>query len=322
MTIEEFAAVVTGEDGLFAGNDELREQLTFKIMEKPLINGGHLTGVSICSKDNNIAPAIYLDDAYECYENAEDKDEALRVILEKLENLYLEGLRRTPDVDVNKIMEFEWVKGRVSAKLVNTEKNAELLLDKPHVNLGDLSAVFMVEIGSTGEDYASIPVTEELAKTWNTTAEELMKLAADNITKKARVKSMYETMVEIFERRDDDDIPADMDLMLKSMEEDSTMLVATNDSKLHGANVLLSGVFMKQVAEKYGSFWIIPSSVHELLFIPDNGEAKYEDLLYMVREVNSTQVAPTDRLADNVYFYSKEEAAVQYGETKETIVSY
>ena len=83
--------------------------------------------------------------------------------------------------------------------------------------------------------------------------------------------------------------------------------VCTNESKHHGASALMYPNFMDEVADKLGGdFYIIPSSIHETLLFPAKDVENYHDLEAMVREVNETQVAPEERLSDNVYHYDAE----------------
>ena len=96
---------------------------------------------------------------------------------------------------------------------------------------------------------------------------------------------------------------------------DEQMFVATVPDKIHGAGVLAYQDFMDQAAERVGgSFYILPSSLHEVLLVPDNGQMNLQDLEAMVREVNATQVAPEDKLTDNVYHYDAEAKVFELGE--------
>ena len=63
-----------------------------------------------------------------------------------------------------------------------------------------------------------------------------------------------------------------------------------------------------------GDFFILPSSIHECLIAPDNGEMKYEDLQAMVKDVNATQVDPADKLTDSVYHYDSKEKIFELAE--------
>lgn len=80
------------------------------------------------------------------------------------------------------------------------------------------------------------------------------------------------------------------------------MYIMTNESMFYGAAGILDSQWLH---EKTGgiSFYIIPSSVHELLFIPDNGDISQEELDKMVLEANSTAVADDEKLSDHCYYY-------------------
>ena len=72
---------------------------------------------------------------------------------------------------------------------------------------------------------------------------------------------------------------------------------------------------MDQAAERAGGdFYILPSSIHEILIVPDNGKMGLSDLENMVKEVNATQVAPEDKLTDNVYHYDSQAKIFELGE--------
>ena len=97
--------------------------------------------------------------------------------------------------------------------------------------------------------------------------------------------------------------------------EDEQLFVATVPDKTHGAGVLAYQNFMDQAAERVGGdFFILPSSIHEVLIVPDNGRMDLKELEAMVRDVNATQVAPADKLTDNVYHYDSKEKIFELGE--------
>lgn len=54
----------------------------------------------------------------------------------------------------------------------------------------------------------------------------------------------------------------------------------------------------------FSSGYIFPSSIHELIFVPDEySKETTEGYKEMVKEVNSTAVDPSDFLSDSVYYY-------------------
>ena len=64
---------------------------------------------------------------------------------------------------------------------------------------------------------------------------------------------------------------------------------------------------VKRFAEENDrDFFILPSSVHEVILIPKVSGVSAEMLLEMVKEVNATQVEDIEVLSDNVYCYERE----------------
>lgn len=58
----------------------------------------------------------------------------------------------------------------------------------------------------------------------------------------------------------------------------------------------------------------MPSSIHEVLIVPDNGHFRLEDLQVMVKEVNENEVDEIDQLTDSVYHYDHKEHLFELGE--------
>ena len=57
---------------------------------------------------------------------------------------------------------------------------------------------------------------------------------------------------------------------------------------------------------------MLPSSVHEVLIVPDNGEMEPKMLGEMVREVNKNEVERQEVLSDRVYSYDKEKHKISH----------
>ena len=94
----------------------------------------------------------------------------------------------------------------------------------------------------------------------------------------------YEMMEEMkasgLSQEEMDAILADMPII-----EQTPMTVVTNEHTMNGAAVFFYPDQMDKIAEQLGGdYFILPSSVHELLVIPDNGEFDHEGLRGMVQE--------------------------------------
>lgn len=82
------------------------------------------------------------------------------------------------------------------------------------------------------------------------------------------------------------------------------MYIATVSDCQFGAKVLMyPGFFEYAAAIVGGSYYILPSSIHELIFLADDGTSIVEDLQNTVREINQTEVSESDFLSDEVYHY-------------------
>lgn len=87
------------------------------------------------------------------------------------------------------------------------------------------------------------------------------------------------------------------------------LIVCTLENKIYGAGVLANTDFLNETKEKYGDFYIFPSSIHEVLFLPLScvGESvQIKEFADMIKEINATQVAPEERLSDNLYIFDGE----------------
>ena len=91
----------------------------------------------------------------------------------------------------------------------------------------------------------------------------------------------------------------------RKAEESGKMYVLGNDKKLFGAAAMFYQGVLEEFSEKQQkSFYVLPSSVHEVILIPDDGMVNGEELWKMVCEINATQVDPEEVLTDSVYYFS------------------
>lgn len=262
-------------------------------------NGVMLRAITIVNPDSNISPTIYLNDFKKQYEETHDIDEICNKISELNEKH--EGV----EFDVDSVVNFSKVKTRICAKLISRERNRNLLKTVPYHEFLDLAVVYFVSVKEM--DFASILIHDNLLERWGVTEEELYSCAMQNtpLLFPENILPMSEVLKDM--------------LSVEAMPEEAfaviedTIYVATNQSKIFGAAVLLYPRFLEHEAEALGrNFYIIPSSVHEVLIIPaEKIEQDADELLEMVKEVNTTQVSDEEVLSDNVYYYDREKNEVK-----------
>ena len=71
--------------------------------------------------------------------------------------------------------------------------------------------------------------------------------------------------------------------------------------------MLYEGI-LEKVGQKLGeNYYMLPSSIHEVIVVPESNSPVKQDLEEMVREINETQVEEEEVLSDRVYNFSRKE---------------
>lgn len=256
-----------------------------------------LTGLTIVHSNCNISPTVYLEPFYEEYKAGTTMASICREIMD----IY-EAHRVNSDFDITLVTDFNKVKENVCLKVINAEKNSELLNTVPHKHILDLAVVFYIEVLQDKNGSGTILVQNHFLDMWDgVDADMLYKLALANTQRKHRgcVCSMFSVMTEMLDEAFADEY---FDMMFDG---GVPMYIASNEHKLLGASVVLYEGLLKAFAERIdGDFYILPSSTHEVLFVPAFEEMDADYLRQMVHEVNATEVSEQEFLSNNVYFYS------------------
>ena len=269
-----------------------------------------LDGLIIHDPDTNVAPTIYLNQFFEEYQNGRD----LNDIIGDIADVYIAN---TVDkqMDVSIVTDFEKARGNILPRLVNAEENQELLAQRPHMIMDDLAVTYHLEMGKSDNGNMSVAITNTILDMYGISQEELHDLAVANLEEK--MPATFQGMSEVVKEMMLPQIMSDLDLSkeaaldyIEQMIPDGNeqMYVLSNDSRLNGAAAVLNEKAMEDIAEKVGGdFFILPSSIHELLVVPKQDGMELSDLEAMVQEVNATQVAPEEKLSDHVYEYDAKE---------------
>ena len=113
----------------------------------------------------------------------------------------------------------------------------------------------------------------------------------------------------IFEGKMNDDI-FDLD-NIDPENEEMPLYLLSNKYKHQGASIIFNKALMHRIAEKMGSFYILPSSIHEVLIIPTSAGNDVKELARVVKQVNANELQPQDILSDNVYEFDIEDEEIK-----------
>lgn len=261
------------------------------------LQGESYTGLSIQPIDSPMAATLNLDAVYN---QMVDQGKSFQEVADDLITHAADIIVDMPKIDVNDLTNYDQMKNTLVVQVIPTDRNADMLADIPHKDIEDMSLVYRMQIDQNETGTSSVLITNAMMENYGITVDQLHQDAMDAavINNPATFRSMQEVLSDLM------GMPAEMMPPMDGPQ----MYVASVESSLNGAGVIAYPDFMNQVAEQVGGdFFVLPSSVHEVLVIPDDGSIDRHDLESMVREVNASEVLPKDQLSDNVYHYDSQD---------------
>lgn len=276
--------------------ESLGEAYEIQVTEVVKNNNIHLTGVVITKRPANVSPTIYLNQYYQKYQEEGNFQQTVGEMMA----LY-EQQAKELQLDMSFFTEFAQVKERLYHKLVHYEKNKKMLEDVPHIKWNDLAVVFYYAMEQDVIGRATITIRKEHLAIWKQEEGMLFAIAQENMR-----RDMPELLVPMKE------LLEEMTGMELEKQYDVPMYVLTNKEKIFGASVLLYSEKLQELAEKTGkNLLILPSSVHEVLLMPDEEDREYDFYRQMVAEVNTTQVDPEEVLSSSLYCYDRQKKEIK-----------
>ena len=184
--------------------------------------------------------------------------------------------------------------------LINYGQNEELLIKVPHRKFLDLAIVML-----RAERYDPAPSECEYV-----TADDLMRLGISEAKAftKAKLSGQdlggiyFGTVVESLEYLTRQKVPFAV----------PDMYILSNMDFCYGAASMTYGGLLSEIYKYIGTdFYVIPSSVNELIIVKDYGGEDYADYLQnTLMAVNRLEESDEGYLSDNIYFYDHKKDAL------------
>ena len=251
-----------------------------------------LDGVMLQRENERVAPNIYLNHYYPKYCNGESVQQIAEQIIQLCEEKREEILTLTAQLDFSP----EYIGSHLYYRLISLERNEELLREIPYHLYLDLAVVYYWVVYEEGEQLGSIMMTLQQMERMGWTEADLMRMAEEN------TPLLFPAMTKGIE-----EIVGEMLLRNTSF----PMLVLSNEKGINGATCLMYPGVLTELEEKMqGSYYVLPSSIHELIVIPAEN-ASASRLCEMVYCINRTQLPEEDILSDTVYYHQYGEAGLQ-----------
>lgn len=258
-----------------------------------------LSGIALKLPGCTNVPVVCLDDMPDGISAKDAADAAATIFQEALKN-FDKMMPVLPE------MTREYVLDNVVLQALSRKRNRQMLKVHPHLPYLDLAGIFRVPLGAWEKNSLStILITNQIAEKLGLTIEDLTEAARRNTIKKFGIELENTRKMALRSLLKQPSIPESFeDVQI----EEPGLYTLTNQIHVNGAALMLIPDILEQLGEKAGmDYYILPSSIHELLIARDDGLVTARMLKELIHEGNRTEgiIKSEDVLSDNVYFYSR-----------------
>ena len=268
---------------------EVDRETTVRVKPVRRNNDFSSDGLNIVKDENIFSPTVFLDECYEDYL----KGRSIMGIVSDITGFY-NSHEPSNSLDISYFYNFTDVASHLAFKIINFERNIELLGEVPFERFLDFAVVCFCLVTHPVFGTGSILIKDEHLAYWNISKETLFGVAKSNASSilPCRINSAED----------------ELDLMEMEDLDYPVMFMLTNNKKYYGASTILyEGVLEKLTDLVNNDIYLIPSSVDEMFVIGKTKRYNPEILKNMVEDINRNYVAKESFLSNNIYMYSKEE---------------
>lgn len=265
------------------------------------------TALYVRPEGKNFAFVLNMDEYYEDYAAGQ---KSIEKTIRDMSGIIQSN--KLPSVDMSLFRDYEMAKENLYIRVCGVEQNRDLLERVPHHKVEDMAIIYYLRVFEDEDGSGSAMVTNNMLYHYGISQEQLHQDAMGNSQElfPPRLFSIFDVIADrLREEMIEEGIPEMMaDKLIQSYREmDQTPLIGlTNEREINGAGVLFYPDMMDKIGRELGSdFIVIPSSVYEVLLMPDNGCTSANELKNVVSKINRTEVAPEDRLTNEAYHYDR-----------------
>lgn len=254
------------------------------------VNGVVLHGITVMNEGQTIMPTLYLEYYYDEYNSGVPLHDVVHNFILEYEKAGIDN-----DFDIGFFEFYDKVKPHLGYKLLNYEMNKDLLKEIPHKCYLDLAIVCYCNIVDDRIGKGTILIRNEHLDIWNVEKDVLIRDALKNmpVIYPPELINMADLLKELY--RD----PAG--LICGKL----PMYVLTTKWRMYGAAALLYSGQLEAIAKEVeDDFYLLPSSIHEIIILPKKYGTDEEYLSQMVDEINSEQLDVEEILSNHAYLYS------------------
>lgn len=280
--------------------ESLPEKTQIQEFETMKNNGEIRKGFLFRESEAVVSPVIYMEEYYIRY----NCGSSIAQITEQILAFYNDIKNAPgPEPEIEQISDFNIMKGKIVFRLINRERNRKLLADIPNYPFQDLAIVFYVLFDVKRYHAISMMITMEHLKIWGKSKEEVWNYAKENTPKllPPEIQDIHDMLKEFMAP----------DQMEDNEQGKGMLFVLTNEQRNYGASALIYPGILEKVGEIWKeNFYILPSSVHEVILVPESKSPSESALKETVCSINRTDVEQEEWLSDSVYYFQREKKEV------------
>ena len=285
------------------------EDAEFQFVQKNKNNGIQLVGVQVNLPERNASPIIYMEQFFDEIRQGEP----VELVMNRIASC-IEKSSRAPFMNSGiDLANYDSLKEHLAIKLVNTQANRKRLEEMPHENIEDLSLICYVDFPvDSREEKVTLEVKNQHLSIWNIDAKELFQQAKSN-THPVNTPVLYSTFAA-WESLWGESIKNLLDENTTEFgcHSHEASYLLTNMEMKYGAAMITQPEVLEKLEKLFPEgFYILPSSIHEIVITPNDGEREPKRLGEMVRAVNQAEVDREEILSDRVYSYDKDKHQIR-----------
>nr|UWF95391.1 MAG: Protein of unknown function (DUF1444) [Bacteriophage sp.] len=243
--------------------------------------------------------SVHVDELYTAYQDGAK----LNAIINYISNDVLHAKNNNIYDKTKTLMNYDTAKNRLFVRLLNCDRNADVLKNVVHKTLGDIALTVCAIVDDNREDLISTKILKFMVKKWGKTETDIFNEALEN-TYRATPPRIYKLEEMIFNREYTGDSfmeSCDEDVISK----DGMGNCLSTTIKTNGAvAVFLPGV-AEHLAELLNSdFYMAFTSIHEVM-IHNAKKVDPEDLKSVLTDTIRETVPEEDYLTSRIYKYNR-----------------
>lgn len=260
-------------------------------------NGGTEEGFTLREKDSAVSSIYSLEGCYRYFQSEWDMEKVIRGILRE----YTTNRNSLSVPTTKELMEYDKMKDRLYLRLINREWNHDYLEDRLSFPILDLAAVCCIDIRYPGVSrmdnpvQAGLSVLKEQVQQWKVPPDTVFMQALYNMKQKGCYQLLRLT-----------DLLSSFGAEYPEEEQDGLWVFQDSSGRYSGTTAILYPELLEQAARTFGEgFYILPSSIYEVLLLPEGKGIPPEELKEIVAEVNERTGKKEEALSDVIYHYDK-----------------